>query len=309
MLRLSALAAFLLLIPVVAAAQPAPVDPPVAAPPPPPSQNPDAHQGASVAISEAPPIAAAAPPAAAPPVEVAAYTPPPAPVAAAVVPAPDAPAGLARVRAADATAHRTYLGETALTVPAGTVVLEARAPTYSAGGIGATVGVSDRLQLGATAIWASEDTTAYAVAGKLQLARGATWALAIQGVVLGVSNDVDADTVAAGVVGSLCLDRACRILVTGDVALADGDLWADDFDEAESAVPVIGGASITAGGDSFRLVGEARGTEDDDGESLAFYYGGARLTRPRWSLDAGLGIAAVDQDVYLLPLLGASLRM
>ena len=309
MLRLSVLAAFLVLIPVVAAAQPAPPDPPAAAAPVPASQNPDANQGASVAISEAPPGAPAAPPSAPPPVEVAAATPPPAPVAAVIAPAPEAPVGVSRVRAADATAHRAYLGETALTVPAGDVVLEGRAPTYAAAGVGASIGVTDRLQLGATAILASDDATAYAVTGKLQLIRRATWAIAIQGVVLGVSDDVAADTIAAGAVASLCLDRACRVLVTGDLALADGDIWADDFDEGESAVPVIGGASITAGGDSFRVVGEARGTEDDSGESLAFYYGGARLTRPGWSLDAGVGIAAVEQDIYLLPLIGASLRL
>ncbi len=234
------------------------------------------------------------------------------------------PTNLLEQRDADAAAGRTYIAPTAVVGEAGKVTATARAailPVALGGTLGATLAISDRLELGVGgAAWvviedegSSPDRIGFAHA-KLQILRSDRAAVALMASVYRRAGYLERDDFSpsygtrhpvlvsgtAGVVATTCADPACGTIISGHLALG-ADVAGGERRTA------LGGVGLSAGRGGLRFIAEASATYLDEHVAL-FAYGGARWSRRHVSFDAGLAVLAADGGGIPLPTLALSFR-
>ena len=216
--------------------------------------------------------------------------------------APEATAGLAGFAARDAAAGRAYVTPTAATSAGGTGGVTAWFPVVPVAGlVTASYAVGDRVELaaGGMFVYEEEDTPLY-LAGKVQVVRGRTRAVAVQVQHLRIP-DEDERLWFATAVGSTCVDGPrCRTLASLHVTAVPVEGWDDGRERRGLAF--LAGASLITGGRT-KAVFDLVATDTGDGDLGAAAFGGVRVARARWAADLGLAcLIESDNDTEWVPL-------
>lgn len=205
----------------------------------------------------------------------------------------------------DVLGDRAWMSPTALTQPAGSVTVSylQLGPVGTAVG---TYGVSDGFQLSGVAMKPfGEDGGLYMASAKLRILGSGTHRLAIQGGVThfdeGTSEQLQIFGV--GAAGTICLDDACRSLISGYLGTAR--VSDDDERPIVSSVSLI--ARLTA---RVKLVGELDHgfVRDSNGDDITLGWVGGRVTSDTWAFDIGLVRPLDDDTDDILPMVGLTYR-
>jgi hypothetical protein len=205
----------------------------------------------------------------------------------------------------DVLGDRAWMSPTALTQPEGSVTVSylQLGPVGTAVG---TYGVSDRMQLSGIIMKPfGEDGGLYMATAKLQIAGSGRHRLAIQGGIThfdeGTSEQFQIFGI--GAAGTICLDAACRSLISGYLGTAR---VADDEER-----PIVSSVSLVASLTSrVKLVGELDHgfVRDSNGDDITLGWLGGRITSRSWAFDVGL-VRPVGDDVDdVLPMVGLTYR-
>ena len=198
-------------------------------------------------------------------------------------PAPPELSGLARRRDEDPAAGRAYFGESALTTPRGRVTLDFRAPTAPLIATGVRVGVTDRLEIGATGVLVADEGGAAGVSVKGQLWRNERLAVAAGFNTISAEGETvfDLHAEATG-----CVDASCNVTLTGMLNFLAMS--------GEDEVPVFGGLGL-AMGRKVQLITEIHQTRYED-DALTLGYVGARFGSTKLSVDGGLAFGVATES-------------
>jgi hypothetical protein len=223
--------------------------------------------------------------------------------------------------AEDAAIGRSYFAPTALTAPHGSATLHVRMPLFPA--LAGSLGVSiyDRLEVfvgAGAAIDLFDDEsnnphTLIAGGAKLQVLRDSRGAVAIEASAYRRPGYHEVDpfdpiewdvprlvTGEMGIVGTLCIDHACKAMASGHAHYIK-EIWGGD------QRVVWGGASLVAGGGRSRFVLDATVPSVDDERGFLGYAGYRYATRT-FSFDVGAVLVAAEDDAFPWPTFAVSGR-
>ncbi len=219
---------------------------------------------------------------------------------------PPAATGLQALRDSDAAAGRAFLFPTAITGKKGSVRIEAWWPTMPVAGLTMlSYSVHDKVEIGAGAFWIADELDgdqAIAPAFRIKVAplRTARGGIALEYQHMVIPDESDAIKVLT-VVGSHCLDGACRVLGSLHAsAIPEKEAYDDNTGSYGPALHTFGGASLVAGGKTKLVLDLVTAEEDDD--RIFAGYAGVRFARGKWAFDAGLVAGGADGDAEALPL-------
>lgn len=208
--------------------------------------------------------------------------------------------GVARRADVDAAADRVYLLSTAITPRAGTFTATWRAvPGTSVGVAAISVGVTDRIQVGAHVVYADGGDSVEGGSLRLQVYRHAGTAVALETSLIGTDGH-DAAGIATATL-SQCLDSACGSIASFHA----GALFSTD--EGERQVPILGGVSLIAGDGPIKFTGELLSIEIDHDRLFGGTFG-MRLGGRHFAFDLGIAFAGGGGDGGAIPVIAVSGR-
>jgi hypothetical protein len=212
-------------------------------------------------------------------------------------PAANAPTANAidQVTADEPAADRSYLGSTALTLPAGDATWTLRQPVGVIGMANLEYGATSRIQLGAGVGWIDdlrdyEQGLAPFLTVKARALSTGWGALAIEAGLIRAPGDgsiIDggwAPQVSA--IATACGGSRCELMVSGYLSA----MRTPHGSNGKELIPIYGGGSIMGGQGHVKAFLEVNAVEDYLGGGLATaVVGGARLVWPRVAVDLGIG--------------------